>query len=196
LENGIQAECMEIRARHAPHGWNPKWTLCINQTTKEILSEETKGNNEYRRTEFTDYQLFAGHSYPKQLKLLVNGSVALKVKVSSLRESAFDNATFIPPPGAIVRRQCEHMTHPVAIHAPDPLYPRSAAQNRLGGTAAVALTVLPDGSVENVQLIGSAGHEMDHVTQEIVKTWKFKPAMCGNEPVAYDIQVEVTFRLD
>jgi TonB family protein len=52
----------------------------------------------------------------------------------------------------------------------------------MGGTATVALTVLPDGSVDNVQLVGSAGHEMDQVTQEIVKTWKFKPAMCGDEP--------------
>jgi protein TonB len=52
-----------------------------------------------------------------------------------------------------------------------------------------------DGSVDNVQLVGSAGREMDQVTQEIVKTWKFKPAMCGDEPVAYDIRVEVSFRL-
>ena len=49
--------------------------------------------------------------------------------------------------------------------------------------------------VDDVQLIGRAGREMDQVTQEIVKTWKFKPAMCGNEPVAYDITVEVAFRI-
>jgi outer membrane biosynthesis protein TonB len=34
-----------------------------------------------------------------------------------------------------------------------------------------------DGSVDNVQLVGNAGREMDQVTQEIVKTWKFKPAI-------------------
>jgi protein TonB len=87
------------------------------------------------------------------------------------------------------------MIHPVALKTPDPAYPRSASQNRIGGTATVALTVLPDGSVDNVQLIGSAGKEMDQITQEIVKTWKFKPAMCGNEPVASDIRVDMNFRL-
>jgi protein TonB len=87
------------------------------------------------------------------------------------------------------------MTYPEAIKQPDPAYPRSASQNRMGGTSIVALTVLPDGSVDDVQLIGRAGHDMDQVTQEIVKTWKFKPAMCGNEPVAYDISVEVAFRM-
>jgi TonB family protein len=95
---------------------------------------------------------------------------------------------------AIARRQCEHMIHPEAIKTPDPPYPGSAIQRHTEGTSTVALTVLPDGTVEYVNLIGSAGHDMDQVTQEIVKTWKFKPAMCGNEPVAVDIRVEMTFR--
>jgi TonB family protein len=63
----------------------------------------------------------------------------------------------------------------------------------MGGTVTVSLTVEPDGSVSNVQLLGSAGHEMDSVSQQILKTWKFKPAMCETEPVAIDIHVNVTF---
>jgi protein TonB len=195
IRGGIETECVEIRARPGRHVWKGKRTLCVNQTTKETLADETRDGEEYRQKEFTDYQPFREHSYPRQLRLLVNGSVALRVKINSLRENTFDETVFVPPPGAIARRQCEHMTHPEAIKTPDPAYPRSAAQNRMGGTATVALTILPDGSVDNVQLIGSAGHEMDQVTQEIVKTWKFKPAMCGNEPVASDIRVEVTFRM-
>jgi hypothetical protein len=34
---------------------------------------------------------------------------------------------------------------------------------------------------------------MDSVSQQILQTWKFKPAMCGDEPVASDIHVDVTF---
>jgi outer membrane biosynthesis protein TonB len=36
---------------------------------------------------------------------------------------------------------------------------------------------------------------MDNATKETVKTWRFKPAMCGNEPIAFDIHVEVNFQL-
>jgi TonB family protein len=193
---GIATECLEIRARPSPHVWNPKRTLCVNAASKEVLTDETRDNEEYRRKEFTDYQPFRDHSYPRQMKLFINGSAVLDAKITSLRESSFDETAFMPPAGAIARRQCEHMAHPVAVKDPDPAYPRSAAQNRMGGTAVVALTVLPNGSVDNVQLIGSAGHEMDQVTQEILRTWKFKPAMCGNEPVAYDIRVQVTFKLE
>jgi TonB family protein len=63
------------------------------------------------------------------------------------------------------------------------------------GTSIVSLTVLPDGSVDDVHLIGSSYPGMNEITQQIVKEWKFKPAMCGSEPVATDIEVDVNFRL-
>jgi hypothetical protein len=89
VQGGIEAECIEIRARSDHHVWNPRRTLCINQTTTEVLTDETKDEQEYRRKEFTDYQPFGEHDYPRQLRLIVNGSVALRVKVNSLRESTF-----------------------------------------------------------------------------------------------------------
>jgi len=190
-EGGIETDCIEMSSQPGPHPRNSKRTLCINPATKELVTDEEKDEEQHRRKEFADYQPFGGHSYPRQLKLLANGSVALKVKISSLREATFDQATFVPLPGAIARHQCEHMTHPQAIKTPDPPYPRSAS--RLGGVATVAVTILADGSVDNVQIVQSAGREMDQATQETVKTWKFKPAMCGNEPVVSDAWVEVTF---
>lgn len=212
VEGGIPSECLEIHARPVPHVWNPKRTLCINRatkdvltdesrdegdayspTTKEVLTGEARDEEEYSRKTFSDYQPFREHSYPRQLTLFMHGIATLKVKVSSLEETTFDESDFDPPRGAIVRRQCEHMIRPEPIRAPDPYVKFSSPQNT-GGTAVVALTVLPNGSADNVHLVETAGHDMDQVTQAIVKTWKFKPAMCGNEPVAYDIRVGVTFR--
>ena len=135
----------------------------------------------------------AHHRYPRRLKLSLNGSVLVDAQVVSLEAVSFDESLFTAPPGAIVRRQCENMVHPVAIRQPEPRYPASAAQNRIGGMVIVSLTVQPDGSVSNVQYLERAGHEMDEVTKEIVETWKFKPAMCGSEAVASDIRVEMNF---
>ena len=62
-------------------------------------------------------------------------------------------------------------------------------------TQIVVMTVLADGSVSNIQLVGSAARSMDNATLETLKGWKFKPAMCGTEPVVSDIHVVVSFRL-
>ena len=75
------------------------------------------------------------------------------------------------------------------------MYPQSASQNKLMGDTAVAMTVVTDGSVSDVQLVGTATRSMDDATLHTLKAWKFRPAMCGSEPVISDIEVVVSFRL-
>jgi len=194
-QGGVTADCLELRP-HSNEGWSSDRQVCINPATTEVLSDRIKDDREFRTKEFADYQPFGSHRYPRQLKLLESSGVVLRAQVVSLQEASFEDSVFAPPAGAIARRFCEHMVHPVAIKQPEPRYPKSASENRLGGTVVVALTVQLDGSVNNVQFLERSGHEIDAVTQEIVKTWKFRPAMCGNEPVVADISVEMNFRMD
>jgi TonB family protein len=63
------------------------------------------------------------------------------------------------------------------------------------GETTVATTVLTDGSVADIRLIGSATHSMEWATLQTLKGWKFNPALCGPEPVVSDIEVVVSFRL-
>src|SRR5207245_151487 len=111
---------------------------------------------------------------PSILTLRVNEGVLLKVDVVSLREATFGENDFSPPDGAIARHQCDHMSPPRGIVTPDPAYPltAAAAQSNNGGTAIVALTVLTDGTVDNPQLIESAGHDIDQAVLKVLRTWK------------------------
>jgi TonB family protein len=60
-----------------------------------------------------------------------------------------------------------------------------------------AMTVLTDGSVTDIQLLGKATQSMDDATLQTLKGWRFKPAMCGADPVISDIVVvAVSFRLE
>ena len=63
------------------------------------------------------------------------------------------------------------------------------------GDTIVAMTILTDGSVSGIQLVGSAARSMDDATLQTLRSWKFKPAMCGADPVVSDIEVVVSFRL-
>ena len=120
---------------------------------------------------------------------------AITAQVATLSTAPLDEALLVPPKGAIERRQCAGMKHPVPVKTPDPLYPKSASQNRLIGDTVVSMTVFLDGSVGEIELIGRGGRSMDDATLQTLKGWKFKPAMCGAEPVVSDIEVVVSFRL-
>jgi TonB family protein len=190
--NGVKAECIDLRERGDEKS---KHAVCFNSLTKEPIRHEIRYEETYRISEFSDYAIFQEHSYPRNLKFSAAGRQMLLVEITSLQDVGLDEASLlVPPPGASARRQCEHMQRAKQIYAPDPAYPSSAWQNGIGGTVVVAFTVLENGSVDNLQIVGSADQDMDKVTQQIIKTWKFKSAMCGTEPVASDVQAEVNFK--
>lgn len=193
VENGVEITCLQVEQENVkakPH------EVCVNSASNEILRDEwQEPPDERRKEQYSDYIDFGGHHYPRKLQLIVNGSVVITANVQNLTTTVFDQALLLPPKGAIERRQCSDMKHAVPMKTPDPRYPESASQNKLMGDTTVAMTVLTDGSVTDIRLIGTATRSMDDATLQTLKGWKFKPAMCGSEPVVSDIEVVVSFRL-
>lgn len=192
-DGGTEISCLQVgqeNVKGKPH------EVCVNLASHEILRDEwQEPPDERRKEEYLDYFDFAGHHYPRKLRLLVNGSAVITANIQNLATTSFDDGQLLPPKGAIERRQCNDMKHAVAVKTPEPAYPRSASENRLMGDTAVAMTVMTDGSVTNIRLIGTSTHSMDDATLQTLRDWKFKPAMCGSEPVVSDIEVVVSFRL-
>ena len=193
VENGMEMVCMRVEGK----GRGKTHEVCVNSASHEILSDEWQEPPDERlREQYTDYFDFVGHRYPRKLQLIVNGSKVITANVSNLATAAFDPTILVAPNGAIERRQCKDMKHAVPLKTPDPMYPKSASQNKLMGDTTVAMTVLTDGSVTDIQLVGSAARSMDDATLQTLKSWRFKPAMCGPESVVSDIEVVVSFRLE
>jgi TonB family protein len=193
VDHGVEMTCLHVERKNARDGAHE---LCVNSASLEILSDEWKvAPDGKRRQQYSDYFEFRGHRYPRKLELFVNGIKAITADVNSLATASLDKALLVPPKGAIERRQCSDMKYAAPVKTPDPIYPKSASENRLMGDTVVSMTVLADGSVGNIQLIGSATHSMDEATLQALKSWKFKPATCGAEPVVSDTEVVVSFRL-
>lgn len=191
--NGRECACFELRFKTG----NETREVCVDRTTSEVLSDETNLQNyafaSRTRKTFGNYQAFGGYRYPQQFKLEKDGATSIDAKVVSLKESSFPDSTFVSPPGAILRRECEQLKNPVAISMPDPEYPHPAGGNSVAGIAVVAITVLKDGSVTDIQVVQNADPSINKATVDAVKTWKFKPAMCGTEPIIRDLQVEIKY---
>lgn len=189
-------ECIEL---HDPSHEERQREICVNSASKLVTSDETRDLGGVPRKqfleEFSDYQPFLNTPVARSLKLTIDGVPVLTVAVTLLEQHSYAAGDFVPPANAVVRRTCANMVPPKAIKHPDPVYPRAELDQHRGGTSIVSLTVAPDGSVSDVYLVGSSYHDMDAITQQIVKTWKFKPATCGAEPVTADIQVQVNFRM-
>lgn len=190
-ENGTEMACFNTDYKNVE-----THEICINPSSHEILKDEwIRRGGEQRTERYSDYSDFQSFRYPRRLELEAKGKKIIAASVAGLTMSAFDQELLVPPVGAIERRHCADMTAPVAIKTPEPLYPPSASQSRIMGDNFVRFTVAKDGSVSDVHLLRGSIQSMDDATLEAVRGWRFKPAMCGTEPVASELTVSVSFRV-
>jgi hypothetical protein len=163
--------------------------FCLDATTHDVLSESWGwGPDEKRRESFAGYFDFQGHRYPRKLEMEVNGSRVIKADVTSLVSAEFNDALLTPPQGAIPRRHCSGMKYAQAVKQPD--MPFVGAK----GDSTVVMTILADGTVGDAQVIARGGKRLDQANLDNLKQWRFKPAMCGSEPVVSEIQITTTVR--
>ena len=86
---------------------------------------------------------------------------------------------------------------PVILHEERPIYTAGAMGARLQGVVEVEATVLPDGSVGQVQIVRSLDDRfgLDDKAVEAVRRWRFRPGTRQGKPVAVLVNIELTFTL-
>jgi len=84
---------------------------------------------------------------------------------------------------------------PRTLYAPDPEYSEEARKAKFQGTVVLWMVVGPDGRPRDIRIARSVGMGLDEKALEAVRTWRFEPARKDGQPVAVQINVEVSFRL-
>ncbi len=185
-ENGVLITC--VHAVREDYRQDER-DICLDSASTDILGQAWSWQQDERRRElYSDYFQFQGHRFPRKLEFEENSSRVIKAEVTSLVAAPFDESLLNPPKGAIARRLCPGQKPPVAIKRVE------LPPIRLDTDNTIALTILTDGSVGDIQLIALGGHKLDEATMTALKQWKFKPAMCGTDAVVSDIEVTTSVR--
>jgi periplasmic protein TonB len=87
------------------------------------------------------------------------------------------------------------VTAPRPVYAPDPDYSEEARKAKFQGTVVLWMVVGPDGRPRDIRVARSAGMGLDEKALEAVRTWRFEPGRKDGQPVAVQVNVEVSFRL-
>ena len=80
------------------------------------------------------------------------------------------------------------------VNKTTPAYPPLAKASRIQGTVQLTVTIAPDGTVQNIELID--GHPLlVQAAVDAVKQWVYQPTLLNGNPVAVITQVNVNFTL-
>ena len=82
----------------------------------------------------------------------------------------------------------------MAIHKTAPVYPKIAKDSRVSGTVVLGATINRSGLLENVHVI-SGSQMLRGAAVDAVKTWRYRPYLLNNQPVAVQTTINVVFSL-
>ena len=84
---------------------------------------------------------------------------------------------------------------PLILFHPEPEYSEDARKARFQGSVVLSVVVGKDGRTSEIKVVRGAGFGLDEKAIEAVKTWRFRPAMSGDQAIATPALVEVHFHL-
>jgi len=84
---------------------------------------------------------------------------------------------------------------PKPLYTPDPEYSEEARKAKYQGVVVLWLVIGADGHPREIQIARRLGMGLDEKAVEAVRTWRFDPARKDGQPVAVQMNVEVSFRL-
>ncbi|MGB6385442.1 MAG: TonB family protein [Terriglobales bacterium] len=85
---------------------------------------------------------------------------------------------------------------PQVTYSPNPKYSEKARKVGYEGTCVLWLVVDAEGMPQRIRVVRALGMGLDEEAVETVNSWRFKPGMKGDVPVAVQINVQVNFHLD
>lgn len=86
-------------------------------------------------------------------------------------------------------------SNPQIIHRIEPQFSEEARKAKwAGGEVMATILIDAEGVVQNVNVTDHPGMDIDKMTVEALKQWKFKPAVKDGKPAATTATVKVLFK--
>lgn len=183
--NGQEARCFNAQTADS------KRDLCIEADHPLLLRSRASDSS----FEFFDYTAAGQQWFPRRVAIHRSLMANMEIRNISVSFHPIDAARFAIPDQAIEIETCDPVQHPTPISTPEPSYTEKARREGREGTLLVYAVVAKDGTVNNVEVLNPDDAGLDQNTVGIVRTWRFKPAVCEGHPVAAEMLVEMDFRL-
>jgi TonB family protein len=112
---------------------------------------------------------------------------------SSVQKSSDDlSVTEVDEPVAHVG---DGVSAPRPVYTPEPKFSEVARCEKFQGVVLLKIIVGTDGKIHNAQITRALGMGLDETALATTKTWRFDPSRRNGEPVAVEINIEVSFNL-
>lgn len=189
-------------AESAPKTWVP--ITAVPATTTGTAVKPVTGNPVVEpqekpvESEMMDAQLAAPARISKDMK----APAPVEDAPAAIAPGAIDDGGSVPgaafgsgsgvkvlaPPSAISAGVAEGML----IHKAEPIYPKFARDNHIGGTVVLKAKIGKNGTLQNLQFV-SGPKILGVAAMDAARNWRYRPYMLNNQPVEVETSISVVF---
>jgi TonB family protein len=181
---GVDVWCF---AKVYKHG---KDRACFDASQSMLMHEDSgdKGRNE-----FMDFTVLGQQVYPKRVQIFHEHRSPIEVNSITVASASLKDEVFTIPQGSVELETCDDIKPPQATYTPEPEFSEKARREHKNGRVILEILVTKEGKVSAVQVINPDSYGLGDNASATAKTWRFKPAMCGDRPVNLEMAIEVAF---
>jgi TonB family protein len=104
--------------------------------------------------------------------------------------SAVHDSEFAAVPHTSAQNRCEATAPPEALATPNPILDRPDTSSKV----TVSFIIGTDGRVHSPLVLESAGPTEDRTVLNVVRSWRYRPAMCNGVPTEAEAKIEFSSR--
>jgi hypothetical protein len=146
--------------------------------------------------EYRDYAPWGDKQYPRLMRVSEDTHLAVEIEVQELTSSPKPDAElFAPPAQAIESDWCENIEPAKLTDNPAPSYPESARVNKQQGFVSLYALIGKDGVPHNLTPVRPEGAAFDDASISAIAHWRYRPAMCGSNPIPFETIIDVAYTL-
>jgi TonB family protein len=106
-----------------------------------------------------------------------------------------DQSWFNRPSGSEAYVSCVNVSSPKGLKTPDAPYDPELRRQHVEGSAWLDVEVGADGKTHHPRVVHSDNPGFASAAYNAIRTWRFKPAMCGDLPVPMVVHIRMDFHL-
>jgi hypothetical protein len=182
--NGLDTRCVYLQNGGQR---NYEITWCIDPKTGLPAAQYYSRSGNY--IEFREYKSLGKKFVPNIIEVFWGGKSKEKAEISISAGVPDDAKIFEPPASYPARPWCDDMEALIVVNKPSPQIPQ-LTRNHTGWELLYEMTVDEKGKIINVVPM-TPKQFADRIFMDTVAEWRFKPALCGSNPVPTDFIVSM-----
>jgi TonB family protein len=189
-QKGVRLRCIEVKGE-----LEPRRELCADAESLVPLTTRIAASH-LISCEYGDYAPWGSREFPRLMRVYEDKDLVIEAQIEKLAPTLEPAASLLAPPASATAWDwCNNAEPATVLSKAAPHYPQAARRSGQEAEVSVYAVIATDGSLHDLAVVRSGGPDFDASALAAISRWRYRPGMCGINPIPTETVIEVRYRV-